>query len=302
MFRKKDVVGLASSSFSKSLTVLLPTLNEEEALGHLINDLLEVFDIFPTEFIVVDGYSTDQTVELAKAHGFRVVMQGGKGKAGAIESGIKAASGDWILVMDSDYTYDPKDVTRFFDKAMEFDEVIGYRNGVNISRVHRIGNWILTKAFNLTFGTNIPDVACGMYLLKASKAKSLSFQTHGFVIDQEILAQMLPRVGFVPIHYRKRIGKPKTTTWRQGFRALWTILDLARKYNPVFLFSTVASLSIIPALGLLSLGAWDYFFLNSYHSGYFFGAILFLVLGSQGISVATIASLLKRIESRVMVN
>lgn len=209
----------------------------------------------------------------------------------------------FFLIMDGDYTYDPNDIDRFVLYANDYDEIIGFRpkRSPNISRTHRLGNWVLTTSFNILMGSNVPDVACGMYLMRTSKMKTLTLNRLGFEIDQEIAAQILTdgKVTYVPINYRGRKGHVKAPTWRQGFRALFAIINLGRVYNPVLLFSFLAGLALIPAIGLLAYASVLYLFFNSYHEGYFLGSLVLLVLGAQGLTVTTVASMIQRIERKL---
>jgi dolichol-phosphate mannosyltransferase len=206
--------------------------------------------------------------------------------------------------MDGDYTYDPKDIDRFLPFMGGYDHIIGYRpkGCPHISRTHRLGNWILTKAFNLLMGSNVPDVCCGMYMLRTEKAKELMLERHGFVVDQEIAAQTLldGKVTYVPINYRKRLGKAKAPTWRQGFRALWTIFQLGREYNPVLLFSALASLAIIPGFIILGWFIYRYLFFGVIHSTYLLLSIMLVMLGALGLAVSTIAVLLRKMERKII--
>jgi hypothetical protein len=156
-------------------------------------------------------------------------------------------------------------------------------------------------AFNLLMGSNVPDVACGMYLMRTEKVRQLVLTRFGFEIDQEIAAQMLTdgKVTYVPINYRQRLGKAKAPTWRQGFRALLFIIGLGLRYNPILLFSIAASLVLIPAFSLLLYAAYLLLMLHQYHGGYFLAGLTLLVLGAQGFTVATIASMLRRIERKL---
>lgn len=104
----------------------------------------------------------------------------------------------------------------------------------------------------------------------------------------------------MPINYRKRVGgESKTKTWRQGFRDLATNFDLARTYNPVLLFSFLATLAIVPAFGLLIYALILNYAFGDYHSGYFLGSAILLVLGTQALVVSTIAAMLRRIERKL---
>ena len=296
----KPKTGVEIQRLRSQVTIVIPTLNEEEAIGRLIDEIRAAgYD----KILVVDGYSTDQTAWIAAERGAKVAGQHGKGKAGAILVARDMVDTPYFLLMDGDYSYDPGDIDRFVLYQNGFDHIIGFRpkNCPNISRVHRFGNWVLTKTFNTLMGSNVPDIACGMYLMNTEKMRTLTLDVHGFSIDQEIAAQMLIdcKVSYVPINYRGRVGKAKAPTWRQGFRALFTIFDLGRRFNPVLMFSFLAGLALIPASLLLGYASFLYLFLGSYHGGYFLTGIALLVLGGQGISVATIGAMLRRTERKI---
>ncbi|MGI0083965.1 MAG: hypothetical protein ACREBQ_02680 [Nitrososphaerales archaeon] len=131
--------------------------------------------------------------------------------------------------------------------------------------------------------------------------KQLELQVHGFAIDQEIIAQMLSdgKIAFVPINYRERVGKEKAPTWRQGFSAFFTVINLARRFNPIILLSFLASLALIPAAFLFGYGAYLYFLLGEYHAGYFLSGIVLFVLGSQGLVIGSVGSMFRRIERKM---
>jgi glycosyltransferase involved in cell wall biosynthesis len=282
------------------VTVVIPTLNEEEAIGPLIDEIKEAGY---GRILVVDGYSKDGTVKIASDKGAKVVGQHGKGKTGAILVARDIVDTPYFLLMDGDYSYDPKDIDKFVRHSNGYDHIIGFRpkNSPYISRTHKVGNWILTKTFNLLMGSNVPDVACGMYLMRTERVKQLILDRQGFEIDQEIAAQMLldGKVTYVPINYRARLGKAKAPTWRQGFRALSAIIGLALRYSPVLLFSVLASLILIPAFILLFYAIYLYFFFHAYHGGYFLASLVLFVLGAQGFTVSTIAVMLRRIERKL---
>lgn len=292
-FRMKDVV-------RDLVTVVVATLNEEDAIGPLID---EIRSAGYEKILVVDGYSKDRTVEIARAKAVMVVGQHGKGKAGAVLSARDVVDTPYFLLMDGDYSYDPKDIDKFVAYAEEYDHIIGFRPKASpyISRLHRLGNWILTEEFNVLMGSNIPDIACGMYLMRTSKVKEVLLHRHGFEVDQDIAAQMLAdgKVTCVPIGYRMRQGRAKAPTWRQGFRALFAIAGIARRYNPVVLFGLFASIALVPALAVLGYALYDYLFFGDYRTGLFLASLMFFVIGGQGFTVATIGHMLRRMERKI---
>lgn len=282
------------------VTIVIPTLNEEEAIGRLID---EIKAAGYGKILVVDGYSKDKTVEIAKAKGAMVVGQHGKGKTGAVVVARDLVDTPYFLLMDGDHTYDPNDIDRFVTHANEHDQIIGFRPKGNlyISRVHRFGNWVLTKTFNLLMGSNIPDVACGMYLLRTQIAKQLIIDVQGLEVDHEIAAQVFMdgRMTYVPINYRPRLGQTNVLTWRQGIQSWMTIVSSARRHNPVVFFGIVVALALVPAAALLGYAVYLYFVFGVYHSGYFLGSLMLLVMGGQGLALATIGYMLRRMERRL---
>lgn len=282
------------------VTVVIPTLDEEQAIGPLVD---EIKAAGYWKILVVDGYSRDKTVEFAKQKGVQVVGQHGKGKTGAVLVARDMVETPYFILMDGDYSYDPKDIDRFVVYADGYDQVIGFRpkRSPNVSRTHRFGNWILTKTFNILMGSNIPDVACGMYLLRTQTVKRLLIDVQGLEVDHEIAAQVFieGKMTYVPINYRQRLGKTKVLTWRQGIRSWMTVVSSARRYSPVVLFGLVVAIALIPALSFLGYAAYLYLALHVYHSGYFLASLMFLVIGGQGLTLATIGYMLRRMERRL---
>jgi dolichol-phosphate mannosyltransferase len=292
-----------NNSVSKDMvTVVIPTLNEEEAIGMVLD---EVMAEGYRNILVVDGYSKDRTVEIAKSRGVRVVYQDGVGKAGAIATAIKIVSTPYMLVMDGDNTYDPKDIERLLRYAGEYDEVIGYRaNRGNIPLLHRFGNSIISIVFSLLFGKRIRDPCSGMYLLKTETAKRLEITSSGFDVEVELAGQVasLGRVIEVPINYRRRIGGRKLKAWIDGFRILMTAVKVTWLYNPIFIISFLIGLLAVPgAIILLWQLRLRYLYgAEAWSLGWSWLGLILFIAGLQGISMATISLILKRIERRIL--
>ncbi|MEM3905420.1 MAG: glycosyltransferase family 2 protein [Nitrososphaerota archaeon] len=284
------------------VTIIIPTLNEEKAIGLVLDELIGLgYD--KDKIIVVDGYSKDNTVKIALEKGVKVLYQHGPGKAGAIQTALESINTPYILVMDGDYTYDPRGIEYMLKHADKYDEIIGVRKS-NISTLHKLGNRIINFTFNILFGSRLSDVCSGMYLIRVEALKDLEFKSRNFGVEVEIAAHISQtgRITEVPINYRKRIGGRKLKSFRDGLNIIRTILWLARKYNPILLFSTIASLMAIPG-GIISLwqlylryrfgsGAWSY--------GWAWLGLTLLVIGLQGFTISTITLLLKRMETRII--
>ncbi len=284
----------------KDVTIVLPTLNEEKAIGSVIDELLAAGY---SSILVVDGYSTDKTVEIAKQKGAKVVYQKGKGKAGAIRTAIETVETPYMLIMDADHTYDPKDIERLLIPG--YDEVIGLRKDrENIPLLHRIGNKIISSTLSLLIGQRVSDPCSGMYLLKTDAARKLEILSEGFDIEAEIVGEMLTqgKVTEVPISYRKRKGENKLRGWRDGFRIMLTVFKVAWLYNPIFFLTAIGSILAIPGFIILF---WQLYIRYMYGAerwsiGWAWLGLVLLVIGLQAFTIATVSLLLKRMERRIL--
>jgi dolichol-phosphate mannosyltransferase len=280
------------------VTVILPVLNEEKGVGLVIDELQR--NGYPN-ILVVDGYSKDMTVQVARSKEVTVIQQHGRGKTGAIRTAIEQASTPYLLVMDGDHTYNPQDIEKFLAHANGYDQIVGARDSKNISMLHRLGNWILSAFFNALMGTHISDVCSGMYLLNSKSARHLRFHTNGFSVEVEVLAQMVRdgRITEVPISYRDRIGTAKLSTWMHGFMILESIFGLARVNNPVLLFSLIAGSAAIPGFGILAWSVLEWLRTGIFPGGWALWGGMLLLLSSQAFIVGTISLLIRRSEMRI---
>ena len=283
------------------VTIVLPTLNEEKAIGLVIDELRkEGYN----NIIVVDGYSSDRTVEIARSKGVKVIFQEGRGKGGAIKTAIKYVKTPYILVMDADHTYDPKYIERMLEKASEYDEIIGMRkNREKIPWIHRIGNRIISLTISILMGKRINDPCSGMYLLKTETIKKLELTSAGFDIEIEICGQIaaIGKITEIPIKYRERIGPPKLRA-TQGINIILTLLKITWQYNPLFLFSTIASILLLPGTIILLYQLYLRYVYGgeAWSLGWSWLGLILFIAGLQAVTIATISLMLKRMERRII--
>ena len=253
------------------VTIVVPTLDEEEAIGRVIDELRGCgFD----NILVVDGHSKDRTAEIAREKGAKVVYQEGKGKTNAIKTALKYIETTYVLVMDGDFTYPAHEIPKFleFGSNGKVDQVIGVRvkGRENITLLNRFGNRMLTALFNLIFGSGLKDVCSGMYIIRTDFLREVEFSSKGFGVEVEIAATVVSRGGNireVPIEYRERIGESKLdnkrfSAVRNGLNIGIEMLKVALRYNPMFLIFGAGALLLVPGL---SISLWvDYrlFFLG----------------------------------------
>lgn len=221
-------------------TVVMPTLNEvetiEESLTRLPKDLID-------EVLVIDGHSTDGTIELVKKLGYPVIFQeenpkgpGAKGFGSAVATGIKHATGDVIIITSADLSQDINDLPLMLDKIKEgYDLVLTSRymkggGSEDDTLLHRWGNKFFTFLCNFLHGTKITD--CLYFYLAADKKMFEKFKIEtvhaGCCPELPIKAH---KAGFkivdIPSVEKKRGGgKGKLNAFVDGLKILWTIVSL----------------------------------------------------------------------------
>lgn len=213
-----------------SITTLVCTLNEEESLPHILPRIPGWVD----EVLLVDGHSSDRTVEVARElrPNIRVVYQPGEGKGDALRYGIQQASGDIIVTLDADGQTDPENMAHFVGPLLNgYDFAKGSRFlnlRPHISLTRRFGNWIFTVLTNTLFGTRYTDLCAGYNAFWKRIYERLDPDGTSF-LDEPIINIRIKKAGLrvveVPQRDAGRIaGKAKNHNLRQGWRILKNIL------------------------------------------------------------------------------
>lgn len=299
-------------NIKKDISVLVPVLNEREAIGHVIDELISV-GVPHDKIIVVDGGSTDGTPEIAKSKNVIVVKQYGKGKADAVRTGLEYVNTEYVAVIDGDHSYPAKyivDMLKMICSDIRYDEIIGARikGRKNIPLINRFGNWFLTKVFNFLFGTKLRDVLSGLYLIRTKVLSSALFETRGFSIEVEIAAHVASiggEIGEVEIEYRKRKGQSKlsqslTKSISTGVSILADMIRLAWRYNPASLIFSLGSLLLIPGIALGLLVAYHYFYTGVKYYVKGLVAIMLTLAGFHSLIAAVQMIYSKRMEKRII--
>ncbi len=209
------------------ISVVIPTMNEEESIGEVINEVNEALSERDFEVLIVDTNSTDKTREIARAKGARVIDEPRRGYGRAYKTGFEKADGDIIVTLDADCTYPaetiPKLVVMIEKEGYEFistDRLSELSEGV-MGAMHRFGNWVLKTTANLLFGTKLKDSQSGMWAFKKSALIHLNVTSDGMPFSEEIKIEAIKKgVNFkeVPIDYRERKGEAKIRSWKDGWK------------------------------------------------------------------------------------
>ena len=214
------------------ITVVIPTLNEARNIGHVLEELPR--NLF--EVIVVDGNSTDGTVEaaLAARPDCRIVEQAGHGKGDALTAGFTAARGDIIVTLDADGSADPAEVPLFVGALLAgADFSKGSRHLVgggsaDLTRLRGLGNMALGAVTNRLFKTRFTDLCYGYNAFWRDCLPDLSLDCSGFEIETLMNIRAVKaglRVSEVPSFERPRLhGLSNLNAASDGWRVLKTIL------------------------------------------------------------------------------
>ncbi|MGH3646947.1 MAG: glycosyltransferase family 2 protein [Micromonosporaceae bacterium] len=226
------------------LSVLMPVYNERERVTTAIKQALAVDYPCEIELVVVDDGSRDGTDELLEQLDDRrirlVTHPRNRGKGAAIRTAAKAATGDYMIILDADLEYDPEEIPKLLSPVLDGRaEVVygvrGFGGHSAYSFWYVMGNKAVTTAANVLFNSYIGDLETCFKLLPLPLYRSLRIRSHGFGMEAEVTGKLLAR-GIrpfeVPISYRARTrDEGKKITWRDGVEALW-ILGRERLAKP----------------------------------------------------------------------
>jgi len=273
------------------VSVVIPSLNEEKTIGNCIAKVKEVFveNHINGELIVADN-STDNTAEIARSAGATVIVPEKRGYGNAYLAALFHAKSEFMVIADSDGTYDLSELPNFLAPLMKGDAdlVIGNRFGGGISKgampwLHRyIGNPILTMILNRLFKIEISDAHCGMRAFTREAYGKMNLRTGGMEFASEMIVEAARknlRIKEVPIAYYPRIAPSKLHSFADG----WRHLRFMMLYKPLpFLFVPgllIFLLGLLLTLTMLLQGNVE----TSHMHSLIFGSIL-VIIGIQTIS------------------
>jgi dolichol-phosphate hexosyltransferase len=203
-----------------STQVIVAALNEEQGIGLTLEELKS--NLISAHILVVDGHSSDRTVEVAKNLGVDIAFQDGVGKGDAIAKGLNLTDSDvdYIVITDADFTYPARHVPEMI-KILEQNPDVGMVCGNRFndqlddnalrSRFY-LGNKVLAFAHNVLNGITLVDPLTGLRVIRAEILKGYKIKSDGFDIEVE-LNSLIQKKGFktieVPIQYRERLGEKK---------------------------------------------------------------------------------------------
>ena len=213
------------------VTVLICTLNEAATISYVLAKVPP----WVHEILLVDGHSTDGTVDIARQlrPDIRVFYQPGKGKGDALKYGIQNASGDIIVTLDADGQTDPEEMPKFVEPLLTgYDWVKGSRlthgRPPNMPRHRWFGNKVLAITSNILHGTRYTDICSGYNAFWKKAFQHLNLDYDGFEMEQQMLVKVKKaglKVAEVACHDPGRMGGvTKINDTKQGFIDWFTII------------------------------------------------------------------------------
>jgi len=290
------------------IVIVIPTLNEEEGILSTINSINQALkEKFTYKIVVVDGLSTDKTVEIAKKLGAKIIRQRRKGYGDALQAGFyfvdTRLKSNIIVMLDADGTYEPADIVKMADIILrgEADFVIGNRFAKmeknSMTRLNKFGNKLLSATARKLLGIKISDTQCGLRAFRTDLANIFYTSALGMPFATEMLAATYSyhiKIKEIPTSYHERIGKTKLTPFQDGMGILGTIIRLMRDTRPLSLFGSIGLLLI--SIGIFTGAEVIVEYLQTQTvqrvPTAIFSALL-IILGVQSVSLGLISDMIK---------
>jgi glycosyltransferase involved in cell wall biosynthesis len=253
----------------RTLSIIIPALNEAESIGPLLDRLNAALDPAKRrlvyQILVVDDGSSDGTAEVAELHGAKVVRRPENlGNGAAVKAGMRAATGEFWLLMDADGQHDPRDVLRIVEGLESYDMVVGARTkGRGTGFMKNVANRVYNLFASYVTGRRIPDLTSGFRAMRASVARRFIYLLPNTFSYPTTLTLAFIRTGhsvrFEPVEAVRRRGKSRIRVFRDGIRFFYIIVRIATFFSP---FRVFFPMSLVSAL--LGLGNYAYTFLTAH--------------------------------------
>ena len=235
---------LDSAPSSVEVTILLPAYNEEQGIGNTIRGIKELYPEY--EILVVDDGSTDNTRDEAVKAGAHVMRHPHNiGNGAAIKTGLRYASGEWVLMMDADGQHKPADIARLLEHKDKYDMVVGARSRGSKTSWHRdlaniIYNWLASYVTKF----RVEDLTSGFRLVKNERiSKYIYLLPNTFSYPSTITMAYLRSglsIKYVPIQTKARQGRSKIRIFQDGIRFFLIITRIATLFSPFRIFLPVS--------------------------------------------------------------
>jgi glycosyltransferase involved in cell wall biosynthesis len=234
-------------------SVVIPAFNEADVIGEVVAALAR--SAAWHEILVVDDGSADRTSAAAETAGARVIRHPyNKGNGASVKSGIREATGEYVLIIDADGQHPAEDAARLVSRLGEYDLVVGARaHSTQATLARRVGNHLLNALATYLTGRPIPDLTSGF---RAARRKHLREFLHllpaRFSTPTTTTLAFVKagyNVAFEPVEARARVGSSKIRLLRDGAKFFLIVLKVVTLFSPLRVFLPISIASFVAGLG-----------------------------------------------------
>ncbi len=236
------------------LSIIVPVHNESRALAEFLPELFSVAaSLAPCEVVLVDDGSTDGGLASLEPPPYCRVLRHRRqrGYGAAIKTGLRAATGDWIAIIDADLTYLPSDLVTLWQAREEADMIVGARAGTQDSPGRGLAKTFLRLLAQYLSGERIPDLNSGLRIMRAPVLASFAhLLPSGFSLTTTATLAFLCNgydVAYRPIQYRPRVGESKIAAGRDPGRFLMLIVRTILLFHPLKILAPLSLLLFLAA-------------------------------------------------------
>ena len=235
------------------VSVVIPAMNEGAAVGDVVRELAAAATWH--EILVIDDGSADDTAAQAEAAGARVIRHPyNKGNGAAVKTGIRTATGEYILIVDGDGQHRPADAVRLTHRLGDYDLVVGARSAATqAGPARRWGNAALNRFAGFLTEREIPDLTSGFRAARRSAlVEFLGLLPNGFSTPTTTTLCFLKAgysVAFEPVEARQRVGTSKIKLSSDGPKFLLITLRVITIFSPFRIFLPISGAAFLVGAG-----------------------------------------------------
>lgn len=262
-----------------STSIIIPAYNEEEAIGAALEQLVKLKIHEKHEIIVVDDGSADKTAEIISRFPVKLCRHHiNKGYGAALKTGIRKATGEYVIMMDSDGQHDPKDIARIEKMLGEFDMVIGERGQGSFQvKRRKAGKRMIRRIGEYLVEQKLPDYNSGFRGFRREEiASMLHLMPNGFSFSTTSTLAYLKEgynIGTLPIDINERIGRKSNVKMvKDGSKTILLLFRIIMLFNPLKVFFPISVFTFLTGIGF---GVTGFIFYDRFSNG----AVVLTMLG-----------------------